>query len=186
MKYTKGYHLDCYKDLDIPKEWDNKSWGNDLVASFLYKQYMIWIDYPKDHKDYEDKSSFFQKKFLVEIWYGDDMNKATKMGFEFPMENAFTTDSFDELLEWMNSPIKKTNVKLDGCGYSDSEVEQIVKDYKINSKNKVSKNECLNAIKYFHEMGMIEQCTSDEKYYITILMKRVAMDLNIELEFNED
>jgi hypothetical protein len=33
---------------------------------------------------------------------------------------------------------------------------------------------------------MIEQCTSDEKYYITILMKRVAMDLNIELEFNED
>ena len=43
----KGLHWeDYYKDLDIPKDWENISYGNDELPSFLYKDYQIWINSP--------------------------------------------------------------------------------------------------------------------------------------------
>lgn len=37
---------DYYKDLDIPEDWENISYGNDELPSFLYKSYQIWINSP--------------------------------------------------------------------------------------------------------------------------------------------
>jgi len=37
---------DYYKDLDIPKDWENISYSNDELPSFLYKDYQIWINSP--------------------------------------------------------------------------------------------------------------------------------------------
>ena len=40
--------------------------------------------------------------------------------------------------------------------------------------NKVSKEECLDAIDYFWSSGFIDGLTTDRKYYLTILLKKVA------------
>jgi hypothetical protein len=37
---------DYYKYLDIPKDWENISYGNDELPSFLYKDYKIWVNSP--------------------------------------------------------------------------------------------------------------------------------------------
>ena len=38
--------VDYYKDLDIPRDWENISYSNDELPSFLYKDYQIWINSP--------------------------------------------------------------------------------------------------------------------------------------------
>jgi len=51
--------------------------------------------------------------------------------------------------------------------------------------NKVTKAEVIEAIEFWFVQGFIEELTSDKKYYITILLKKVANDYNIELDFEE-
>ena len=51
--------------------------------------------------------------------------------------------------------------------------------------NKVTKKECMEAIEYLFTMGYTLEMTSDKKYYTEILLKKVANDYNIKLEFNE-
>tara|TARA_Y100000816_G_C25690535_1_gene365347 strand:- start:176 stop:352 length:177 start_codon:yes stop_codon:yes gene_type:complete len=52
--------------------------------------------------------------------------------------------------------------------------------------NKVSKEECLDAIDYFWSSGFIEELTTDKKYYLTILLKKVANTYNIKLHENKE
>lgn len=52
--------------------------------------------------------------------------------------------------------------------------------------HKVKKSECLEALMYFHQSGFIEELTSDKRYYVTILMKKVANNYNINLEGIDD
>ena len=56
------------------------------------------------------------------------------------------------------------------------------------NKHNVSKANCLEALMYFHQQGFIEDLTSDKRYYVNILLKKVANNYNIELEGidNED
>lgn len=49
--------------------------------------------------------------------------------------------------------------------------------------NKVSKNECLEAIKYLFTDGYTQEMTTDKRYYTEILIKKVANDYNIKLVF---
>jgi hypothetical protein len=35
-----------YKDLEIPKDWENISYSNDELPSFQFKDYKIWINSP--------------------------------------------------------------------------------------------------------------------------------------------
>ena len=49
-----------------------------------------------------------------------------------------------------------------------------VPNIKTNTMKKTTKQECLDAIYYFHEMGMIEQLSYDEAHYVDVLTKRVA------------
>tara|TARA_R100000458_G_C8052248_1_gene98882 strand:- start:222 stop:389 length:168 start_codon:yes stop_codon:yes gene_type:complete len=52
--------------------------------------------------------------------------------------------------------------------------------------NKVTKKECMDAIKYLFEMGYTEEMTGDKKYYTEILLKKVANIYNIQLIFKKD
>ena len=47
--------------------------------------------------------------------------------------------------------------------------------------NKVSKKECMDAIHYLHQMGVVEEMGTDKKFYTEILLKKVANDYNIKL-----
>jgi hypothetical protein len=50
-------------------------------------------------------------------------------------------------------------------------------------KNTVTKHseECMEAIDYLHVMGFVEEMTTDKKYYVEILLKKVANDYNLNL-----
>ena len=48
-------------------------------------------------------------------------------------------------------------------------------------KNTVTKEECMEAIDYLHVMGLVEEMTTDKKYYVEILLKKVANDYNLNL-----
>ena len=52
--------------------------------------------------------------------------------------------------------------------------------------NKVSKEECLDAIDYFWSSGFIDGLTTDRKYYLTILLKKVANTYKIKLVENKE
>jgi hypothetical protein len=52
--------------------------------------------------------------------------------------------------------------------------------------NKVSKEDCLQAIDYLFTMGYTQEMTSDKRYFTEILLKKVANDYNIKLVFEEE
>ena len=52
--------------------------------------------------------------------------------------------------------------------------------------NKVTKEECMDAIEYLFTEGFVEEMTSDKRHYTTILLKKVANDYNIELIWEKD
>tara|TARA_R110000737_G_scaffold313521_1_gene323032 strand:+ start:363 stop:527 length:165 start_codon:yes stop_codon:yes gene_type:complete len=47
--------------------------------------------------------------------------------------------------------------------------------------NKVTKKEVMEAIEYLHVQGFVEEMTSDKKYYVEILLKKIANDYKINL-----
>lgn len=47
--------------------------------------------------------------------------------------------------------------------------------------NKVNKQDCMDAIEYLHTQGFVEEMTTDKKYYVEILLKKVANDYDINL-----
>ncbi len=47
--------------------------------------------------------------------------------------------------------------------------------------NKVTKQECIEAIEYLHVQGFVDEMTSDKKYFVEILLKKVANDYNLNL-----
>ena len=52
----------------------------------------------------------------------------------------------------------------------------------MNEKTvKVTDKDCREALGYLFEWGFIEEMTSNKRHYVTILAKRVAEQLNIEL-----
>ena len=48
--------------------------------------------------------------------------------------------------------------------------------------NKVSKEDCLNAIEYLFCQAFVNDMTSDQRYYTKILLKKVANNYNMKLE----
>ena len=48
--------------------------------------------------------------------------------------------------------------------------------------NKVTKEDCMDAINYLHVNGFVEEMTTDKRYYVEILLKKVANDYNLNLE----
>ena len=51
--------------------------------------------------------------------------------------------------------------------------------------NKVTKKQCMEAIQYFFEMGIVDELTSDKRHYTKILLDKVADDYNIKLQWED-
>jgi|TARA_Y100001938_G_scaffold141482_1_gene211321 hypothetical protein len=51
--------------------------------------------------------------------------------------------------------------------------------------NKVTKKQCMEAIQYFFEMGMVDELTSDKKHYTKILLNKVANDYRLQLVWED-
>ena len=52
--------------------------------------------------------------------------------------------------------------------------------------NEVTKKECLEAIDYLWSEGFIQQMRTDEKFYVTKLLKKVANAYKIKLYENKE
>ena len=90
---------DYYSDLDIPEGWENVSYGNDALPSFIsdkdnIKGYQIWINShnPEVKKlnsldIYGVEKSF---RFCVTLCYGYE-------------EDLFQSNNFAEVVEWINN-----------------------------------------------------------------------------------
>ena len=48
-------------------------------------------------------------------------------------------------------------------------------------KNKVTKEECLDAIEYLYGQGFIEEMTRDQKWAVEILLKKVGNNYGIKI-----
>jgi hypothetical protein len=48
--------------------------------------------------------------------------------------------------------------------------------------NKVTKEECMDAIEYLHVQGFVEEMSSDKRHYVEILLKKVANNYNLNLQ----
>lgn len=51
----------------------------------------------------------------------------------------------------------------------------------MQNTNKVTKEDCMDAIDYLHVNGFVEEMTTDKRYYVEILLKKVANDYNLNL-----
>ena len=52
--------------------------------------------------------------------------------------------------------------------------------------NKVSKDECIDAIEYLFVEGFVGEMNSDKRHYTTILLKKVANDYKMKLIWNKE
>ena len=85
-----------YTDLNIPKTWDNVSYSNDELPSFIYNNFQIWIDKPDS-----DKSQFPNRFCVMKL---DDDNQTIDDWF-------LESDDFDEVLKTVN----QKKFEFNGC-----------------------------------------------------------------------
>lgn len=93
---------DYYKDLPIPKDWENISYGNDELPSFSCNGYQIWINSPslEERKEnylglgYKDLSKY--KDWIYTIKYARD--------YAEDKDNLLYTNDFNEVVDFVNKP----------------------------------------------------------------------------------
>ena len=85
-----------YTDLDIPKTWENISYSNDELPSFIYNRFQVWIDKPDS-----DKSQFPNRFCVMKL---DDDNQTIDDWF-------LESDDFDEVLKTVN----QKKFEFNGC-----------------------------------------------------------------------
>jgi len=56
----------------------------------------------------------------------------------------------------------------------------------METKHKVTKPEVMDAINYFHGIGMIGNQCGDAEHYLKILLRKVANDYKMLLTHNEN
>jgi hypothetical protein len=84
---------DHYRDLNIPSQWQNISYGNDELPSFLCNGYQIWINAPtlNERKEWCD-----DEDWLFAVTYANEYG-------EQPADLLRTMD-FDEVVSFVGSP----------------------------------------------------------------------------------
>jgi len=131
---------DYYKDLPIPSDWENVSYGNDELPSFACNGYQIWINSPilaerqenylgigfKDLSKYDD--------WIYTIKYERD--------YAEDKDNLLYTNDFSEVIDFVNKPTLyglvgvlecQFNYKLPFRDWEDKEVIQFIQDF-LNGK----------------------------------------------------
>ena len=102
---------DYYSDLDIPEGWENVSYGNDALPSFLSvtkenwedeKAYHIWIDSHDPEIRKQNSLDIFgveySPRFCVTMGYG--YGPTPNPNSEFGL---FSSDDWNEVVEWINN-----------------------------------------------------------------------------------
>ena len=85
-----------YTDLNIPKTWENISYSNDELPSFIYNRFQVWIDKPDS-----DKSQFPNRFCVMRL---DNDNQTIDDWF-------LESDDFDEVLKTVN----QKKFEFNGC-----------------------------------------------------------------------
>ena len=126
---------DYYKHLDIPKDWENISYGNDEFPSFDYNGFTIWINSPnkEEREDWHRGScGGVFKDWIFSVFY-------TKY---YGVENAkakelLSSMDFDEVVEFVSKPNIESmkgmmdyefNYHLDFENWDDKEFVDFLKD----------------------------------------------------------
>ena len=73
-----------YKDLNIPKEWENTSSSNDACPSFIYKDYQIFID----DINVNERENQDWKRFSI---------------FDLEQNMLLHTDNYNQVLTYINN-----------------------------------------------------------------------------------
>ena len=66
-----------------------------------------------------------------------------------------------------------------------SKTVKLHKDSIRKDRHSVTKSEVMDAINYFHGIGMINNLHGDAEHYVKILLRKVANDYKILLTHNE-
>ena len=70
MKYVNNwipYFKECVEDLEIPKDWEDLSYHNDVCPSFGYKGFQIFVNHkdPKQRDGYETGCDIGQRFYIT-------------------------------------------------------------------------------------------------------------------------
>jgi len=151
-----------------------------------------------------DKSRYFQdKRKLVPNGWGSsyvtdfkNMGLIKQVGKKYRitekglnnLNNPWTSYPIQSHKEY-NKEIKRLRSLVEQNFYKDLkrvrkiwELERKIEQLENGQINKVSKKDCHDAIEYLFVNGFVDEMTTDKKHYTTILLKKVANDLNIKLE----
>tara|TARA_R110000744_G_scaffold43055_3_gene96792 strand:+ start:2121 stop:2417 length:297 start_codon:yes stop_codon:yes gene_type:complete len=90
MEEYKGWQEECLADLDIPKEWENVSYSNDVSPSYQYKGWQIYIA-EKDisKREYPEMVDRFQ--ICNALYYGYEQKWHTFNNFDDVLNFVKTT-----------------------------------------------------------------------------------------------
>ena len=100
---------DYYKDLPIPSDWDNVSYGNDELPSFACNGYQIWIHSPdiEERKaewiDYNGDAEFEDCKYSV-TYYFDNETTILHVEREKDEPHVLISTDFQEVIDFVNKP----------------------------------------------------------------------------------
>tara|TARA_R100000655_G_scaffold18857_1_gene39601 strand:- start:2618 stop:3082 length:465 start_codon:yes stop_codon:yes gene_type:complete len=72
MEYVNNwipYFKECVEDLDIPKDWKDLSYHDDVCPSFEYKGFHIFVNHkdPKQRDGYEEEYDIGQRFYIHRI-----------------------------------------------------------------------------------------------------------------------
>lgn len=138
---------DYYKNLDIPKDWENISYGNDELPSFSCNGYTIWINSPilEERQEnylsigYKDLSEY--QDWIFAVTYTRDYGEGA--------EDLLQSTDFDEVVKFVNKPTLyglvgvleyEFNYSLPFRDWEDKELIKFIKDF-LNGKTEYSINE---------------------------------------------
>ena len=100
---------DYYKDLPIPSDWENVSYGNDELPSFACNGYQIWIHSPdiEERKaewiDYNGDAEFEDCKYSV-TYYFDNETTIHHIEREKDEPHVLISTNFQEVIDFVNKP----------------------------------------------------------------------------------
>jgi|TARA_R110000823_G_scaffold243350_1_gene367604 hypothetical protein len=133
--------LNYYKDLPIPKDWKDVSWGNDELPSFSCNGYQIFINAPTkvEREDFYINTMGFDNLDIYEDWqfvvqYERDYGEVSN-------DLLYSLD-FQEVVDFVNKPTLyglvgvleyEFNHQLPFREWEDEELIQFIKDL-LNGK----------------------------------------------------
>jgi len=140
-QYGNLYWSEYYKDLPIPKDWEDISYGNDELPSFSCNGYTIWINSPilEERQEnylaigFEDLSDY--KDWIFAITYTRDYGEVCR-------EDEFRTNDFNKVVDYVKKPTLyglvgvleyEFNYGLPFRDWEDKEVIQFIQDF-LNGK----------------------------------------------------